>query len=499
MAIAFLQVITLSFSETMDASTVVFGAFTIIGDQVPTSAQHTLTDGTVLSLDGTLLAIQLSVADTESLKMKSIALTQAGTNLAIGSDAVRDMFNLNINAIPKLNPLAVKTYSEDKVRPSLLHFSLDVNLGELQLTFSETVETSALDVTALTIQGTADGSGQAFNLTGLSATTSLAGAVVIVSIANSDLNEVKKLEACATSAGDTFLSFTSALITDRNANPVIAVGSDVAQPVQHYTADTTKPQLVAFSVNMDAEYLDSDLGSVVGCVEIAMTFTETVDISTLLAKFLTVQAESVTAADSVTLGGRATVITQSDSTVLSFKTLRSDANQIKQNSNLAISSGSSFVSLAANFIQDMAGNSNVVIPTTSALRAEKYNPDTTAPRLLSFSINVDRGSITMSFDETVDGTSLEPVELSIMDFVSRQAASVTLTGGIGTTGIPWVQSDTRSTFDHSDADAVTLWLTKTDLDELKRQNVCTSQDDCYLVHTGWAIRDMNRNQIIACT
>merc|ERR1712146_563921 len=119
--------------------------------------------------------------------------------------------------------------------------------------------------------------------------------------------------------------------------------------------------------------------------------------------------------------------------------------------------------------------------------------------LLSFKMDVNTGRMTLSFDETVDGFSLEPVEFQVLDGVAKKAASLQLTGGIGTNGVAWVKDDSRSRFDHADSDVLVMSLLKADLDELKRLALCTEQDDCYLIHTEWAIRDKAGNQIVACT
>jgi hypothetical protein len=122
---------------------------------------------------------------------------------------------------------------------------------------------------------------------------------------------------------------------------------------------------------------------------------------------------------------------------------------------------------------------------------------------MKFDIDMNAGKITLSFDETVSGLSINPDEIIIRDTTDENnaAASFTLTGGLvrSATGEPWVKATNVRTFPHSDSHIIQFYFTKDDLDEIKRLNMCTDANDCYLVHTEFVVYDMRENDVLRCT
>jgi len=57
-----------------------------------------------------------------------------------------------VEAVSPLMPLQASAFTADSVRPELVSFNLDVDSGELFLTFSETVNVSSLNVSQILIQ-----------------------------------------------------------------------------------------------------------------------------------------------------------------------------------------------------------------------------------------------------------------------------------------------------------------------------------------------------------
>eukprot|EP00911_Craspedida_sp_UC1_P002296 UC1_evm1s1737 len=492
------NVLTLHFSETVDASTINMKLFRFHTTATGAGDTVTLNGGTTLSSDAVTIEVSLLLDDANAMKSKLIGLTAGKTFLSMDQGAIVDMNSLVINPVSVSSAMAVDIFVVDNVSPRLVSFALDADANTITLNFDETVDTVTFSAIKLTLQSAVDGSGESKTLTALSKTSSAPSPTIIVTIATSDMNELKKLEQCATRLDDTFISIEQGLIADRNGNAVVAISPGGAMPASAYTGDTTAPEIDSWSINMDSEYNDVSVGRVVGSVGVTIVFSETIDVSTFNPAALAIQG-SVSTGQFVTFSGAAAILTQTDGTTFTFKAKLTDANKIKTDDGIAVDLATSYLACTSALFSDMAGNAIKPVLTSSALRASSFSEDKTAPRLLGFTIDVNAGSMSLIFDETVAGVSFEPVEITIQDAVSDHQEAMQLTGGIGVNGIAWVADPSRSKFDHPDSDQLVLKFTKTDLDELKRLGTCRNQDTCFLVHTEWVIRDKAGNQIIACT
>ena len=93
------------------------------------------------------------------------------------------------------------------------------------------------------------------------------------------------------------------------------------------------------------------------------------------------------------------------SIVVDLATYVTDLNAIKSDGSLAVSLATTFLSLAPNTITDMAADliyaSNPAARVT-ALAADKFVSDTTAPLLRSFDYTSSSGLLELHFDEPMD-------------------------------------------------------------------------------------------------
>ena len=116
----------------------------------------------------------------------------------------------------------------DTTDPVLIQFELDLNAGTITLTFSEAVDVSSVDPTALTLASDLS-STSSITLTG-GAVTSGNAAVLGMNLAEDDLNELKIAGICQT-ASSCYLSITFNFVTDLSGNTVVAILSDSALAV----------------------------------------------------------------------------------------------------------------------------------------------------------------------------------------------------------------------------------------------------------------------------
>jgi len=87
--------------------------------------------------------------------------------------------------------------------------------------------------------------------------------------------------------------------------------------------------------------------------------------------------------------------------------------------------------MTAEFINDVAGQPVTPVITANSLQAADYRNDTTPPTLGQFSFNVDDGTLTLSFSETVNVSSFDPSAVTLQNQQDRATAGqiVILTDG----------------------------------------------------------------------
>ena len=74
--------------------------------------------------------------------------------------------------------------------------------------------------------------------------------VIVVHVLNKDINAKTKDEGLAISQNTTFLSITPNAFVDMAGNNVTAIQSNDAKQAALYVADTTRPPLRSFNLNM---------------------------------------------------------------------------------------------------------------------------------------------------------------------------------------------------------------------------------------------------------
>jgi len=503
------ETLSLSFTETIDVSTIDPTQVTLHSTKLGASGGYTLTGGPLVSSDdNTSLTFSLIHADMNALKVKKIAISKMETWLSLTADTIKDMNNLTVVPRSGDSALQVGNFAADKTNPKLLSCSLNLTQETLHLSFSETVLTSSLDVGEITIQSENAASSATIShaLRRPSGTNATDFREFDISLSLTDLNEIKRLSqfGLAKSAGSTNCVISDNFITDVYDLPVMAIKPAQALPSVAFGTDTTSPEMTSF----DITYNDSVIEDLVYVSTIALhfKFSETVRFETYNPAAVTLHAgaKSSLTTEKVALDGFDVNITTTSATSISFKLLRTDANKIKALSTLAVDADSTFVSLASAFVKDMYGNSIVAIPETSTQKVSQYATDDVAPDLLRFTIDMNDGSLTLIFDETVNGKSINPDEITLRDHVdpAKQNANYTLTGAYGEHNVEWIKQSGKRTFPHSHDDTIKLTFTKEDLDELKRLDICRNGfdgNDCFLVHTEFLVYDMMENDVVRCT
>ena len=480
----------LTFDETVNSSSLLPGEITFYSSPINSSEFYRLTMGSVIPgsyVGQVVVSVNLTNADLNELKRRTtLAISASHTWISITAHLVRDM-NKNPNVpIAMSQAIQAAAVVPDNTSPQLLSFQLDLTHEWLTLSFSETVNISSLQYTGITIQDQNFTSSR--TLVGGSYLTPATGGpslgpndpVIVIQLAQFDLNYIKTIRNMATNVNNTYLSIQNFTIRDMYSNAVIQVASQQPLKVSLFVPDYVDPQLLSFDLNLTSNKL-------------YLTFSETVDVSTLSVYYLAIQANASLSMTSIPpvhmTPGNTSLTTSSVSPnwpviVIDIGTI--DLNEIKRLRPLATSNTTTFLSLTNQTIFDMNGNPVVSITTSNATMVAKFTADIIPPNMVRFSLDVNLGALTLTFDETVDYKTTNFTYITLQNSQSSNATSLTLTGG------------RANNTDYSVA--VYVILTTSDLNNLKRiYALGTSLSNTFLSILKGAVLDMNSNPSVAIT
>ena len=469
------EILALNFSETVNITTFDVTQLTLHNTNSSMfSLTYSLTGGTIQNRDHSpYIVLSLSTPDLNVIKFETdLAVSIDTTFLSLPEALVEDM---NFNpVIPILSPVQADQFTSDMIPPRLLEFELDLNNETLTLIFSETVNVDTLSVMDIQLQSTANATSSfdpVFTFTDESFSTSINGTVVVVRIGLNDLNLLKQLAHLAINNDTTFLSLSRNAISDMNSNPVEEISPDIARQVSVYTPDTTSPSLIDFSIDLDAETL-------------LLFFSETVNVSSFDVQGISLQSTSNSNDVSVSLTNFANISTENGPTILVYFS-QDDLNLLKSVTNLATSINDTFITVTAAVVSDMFSNPLNTIQSAAALQAGEVSSDFTQPRLLMFDFDADSGMITFYFSESINSTSLDPTELTVVASNSSVSSNYTLTA--------YSEITTRES-----ETIVVLTLTAFDLNSIKAiTTLGTGSGNTFISITPDFVRDQFMNNITA--
>ena len=165
------------------------------------------------------------------------------------------------------------------------------------------------------------------NLDGVSDST-----VEVIKLSTNDLNEIKRHQNLATTRRNTvYISTSETLVMDTFGNPNMPIFSLMARRVYVFEEDRVNPELVDYALNLSSN-------------ELVLTFSETVDVSTFTVSALMLYSDvAASASESLMLSG-GTVVTSNDPVVI-LQLSQEDRNQLRNLTDLAISTESTYLSI----------------------------------------------------------------------------------------------------------------------------------------------------------
>jgi hypothetical protein len=431
------ELLRLTFSETVDASTLMISAFTIMASQNDDAPQFTLDSSTLVSADGTLMTIALSLDDLNKIKLiRQIATDEANTYLsfvAAGSIApVRDMYGIAIENVPPASAILATFHNQDDIHAKLLDFSLNMSSGIMVLEFSETIELDSVQTQMLTLQNGIESSRTEWHTLGPKFTmvSTVDDPIVTIELSWEDMNAIKRFRSLATNNDDLFFVGMANFVQDMNGNPVEAVTSPNAKKVKTFVGDNVAPYMYGFSLNLNSH-------------TIVMSFSETVKAETFKISAMTLQtAESViedvggsgvqdelAVASGISHTLKPGELTFDDSTNLTLTLHIDDINEIKRKQICTRQTQGSncYLTFPEELVADM-GDSRIVAHD-SGIFVSSYLPDVTAPEIIAYAVNMSSEVVTVYFSETVNISSLSFVEIGAHTLADEDASGVSLTDG----------------------------------------------------------------------
>ena len=460
-------VMTLRFSETVNARSIDLNEISLVNRNRRFTSSYTLQQSNPSTDDSTVIEIDIK-SDLDSIKSINDLATGMGDTFIVASVlAIVDMNGNRLVEIHEDTALQVDMYTSDITNPELVNFMLNLTTDVLRLSFSETVRSSSLDPTQITIQNTINNMDLSRVLTG--GIASPADTTFIdISLTPDDLNNLKLYPNFATAISNTYISFTTNTIRDMAGNMVVAVPANNAERAAEFFEDTVSPMLTSFDLDLEDHLL-------------VLTFDETVETSSFSILSVALQDRQFNPSQTVGLTSGSST-TSPDGTEVVIMLSTDDFNAITATFPLASMEENTFITLAASTVLDTNGIPSVEIRSSNALQITNHTADQTPPTLDDFDFDVNSGRLTLVFSESVNVSSFMPTQVTIQNLRSQATEIYTLTGGTITQPI---------------STTIVVSLTRTDLNELKANlQLATLAGNTFLSITEMAISDMNKNRLV---
>ena len=356
--------------------------------------------------------------------------------------------------------------------PSVVAFDFDLNSAMLVLEFDQIIDASTLNGTAITLQSAVTHRPmESVMLTVDGATTdSPSGRRISIQLSEELTNEIKRIRSLCTFSQNCYMTVTQFLA--RNSlgvsNNPIDDGSAIV--VRNFITDTTPPELLFWSLDMNAGIME-------------LYFSETVDVTTFQIDQFTLLSLSQT----YTLTN--SVFTSEPAAVIIIALSIVDLNGLKAIPDFGTSANDTYLSVGNSAVVDMSGNAMLPISSSNALIVAFLIPDFTPPELVSFSLDIGSGLLTLSFSETVNGALFN---FSGITLVNGQVT--TFNGGLRPTASYRLTGGTWSTFY---SPVIEVQLTQRDLSAINAlDNLATSVNDTYITADSGSVFDTLYNPLV---
>ena len=337
----------LTFNEPVDPRTAHCLSITLTNTSTSPSITSVPLTGCLTELPSILsgvniLTLNLNKPDLVSIKANhNIATSSQNVFLSFLNGTVSDTAGNPVGEIDHNSG----SFVQDETRPEIVSFNYNQDTGEITLSFNDVVDTSTFYPPSITLQHDRYRSqGRTFSPSLESYANSPDGYVVIMQLSHDDLLRLKSNTGVARNENDTYLTFAASLIDDTQGLDVVPITDGKAIQVSVFTPDERPPELIEYQ-------LDMDLG------QLNLSFSDTVNLTTFNASGLTILSTNSSGTESqIRLDINSYSIRSSDGTVIIVTITASNLNEIKYDTNLAVSNLTTYLSIDTATVFDLAGN-----------------------------------------------------------------------------------------------------------------------------------------------
>ena len=409
------MVITLTFDEPVNASTLDVRHMSLVNMQAffPALAFSFTGFADVTTQNyNTNLSFALIEDDRNALQtIAGLAEDSTNTFLSVDPEALLDNSGNMVQRIPAWQALVTQMFGNDTVNPELLAFFLNLNTLNLTLVFSETVDASTFNFSAVYLSSGTPG--EVLYLTETTQPTGLAS-VLRLRLATGDFNRLVLSPVCSSNI-TCFISVRMGAVLDTVGLPVMA-RNDV--PVSEWYQDMTRPKLASF------RRFDAVNGT------ITVVFDEPVQSLTFNASGITLRSFFANPTSSHPLSYASA--SSPDGESVTFSIASEDLDVIRADNQLCTHRGNCYLTMNEGTVLDIAGLPNEVASLGNpSLVVTLFDQDLVGPVLERFIFDLNSGQVSLRFSEPV---SVDSVDFTAVTIQEAQGAlsdvlSHTLTGG----------------------------------------------------------------------
>ena len=349
-----------------------------------------LSDATTnTTMDGRNLFVFLSPEDLDAINSDQ---TLQRIALGVSPGLVDDFLG---NSSPSSTVL-VDSIITDNQPPLLESFSVDMNTGEVVLSFSETVLTDNFTLSAITLHGSAMDAADGYTLQ--SGLFDVQGSTIALTLSEDDLNAVKVLESVGLNETTSFLTLASGYVRDLRGNVLLDIATAMASTV---VRDTVSPALLSFAFS----YTRGDKAP----IALVLVFNETIDISSLQFDQTLFHQFSNGSGQQFTLSSSS--LPQQNAQIVNIIVSNEDLAQLEDAAPVAQEESATFLTVTGSSVSDTSGNPvmGVTLPVTPPL------VHLTPPSLTNFTVNIVDGTLSFTFSEPVNASSFDITKFTLQD------------------------------------------------------------------------------------
>jgi hypothetical protein len=398
------------------------------------SNTHTLYSLTSVGSSATssfaVVSLQLGADDLNAIKADTTIGTERGnTFISVGASLITDMRGNAMDAITNGEGKKAADHQVDANKPGLTSFEALMPSGKppmvLKVEFTETVNVNSVDPTKFTLYAGQDGDEANVPLTGATSKKfdGASSTTVLIEVTPTDLASLRDTAGLTRAKASTFLKIAADGVADNEGNKNLETEAPLKSAAV-YTMDITAPELSQFDLDLNEN-------------EIKFRFTEDVVLSTFDPTKATLQFKADDASKKHVLSNGGQKKAGSSSVEIIVELAAADVEAIKSNLDLCKDKQSTFLSIAAGIVQDIAENDAVAIADGAAKNVQEYTKDDKGPTLESYTLAMETGVIKLTFNEIVNVGSFDA---SAAKFQSEQAKdgntveSAALAGAVTSSG-----------------------------------------------------------------